>query len=74
MEIADVNDLIIVGIPTDIILTAGIPANNAVNFSAKKGVIIIEDTGMTAEEMAQSDCDCICDERREKLEKESEDV
>lgn len=72
MAIADVNDLIIVGIPLEIILTAGIPANNAVNFSAKKGVIIIEDTGMTAEETEQSDSDFICDECSDKPEKESE--
>lgn len=72
MAMADFNDIIPVGIPTEIILTAGIPANNVVTFSAKRGVIIIEDTGKTAEEMAQSECDCICDECREKLNNERE--
>lgn len=48
MAIADLNDLILVGIPTEIMLTAGIPNNNVINFSAERGIIVIEDTGMTA--------------------------
>lgn len=74
MAIADLNDLILVGIPTEIMLTAGIPNNNVINFTAERGIIVIEDTGMTAEEMAQVGGECICDECREKLEKEEEEV
>ena len=74
MEMADVNDLILVGIPTDIILTAGIPANNVVTFSAERGVIKIEDTGVSEEEMAQYDFESDCDECCEKNKKEREVV
>ncbi len=61
------NDTILVGIPRKILSTANIPESNVVTFSARKGVIMIEDTGMTAEEMEQSGCDCICDECRRKM-------
>ncbi len=74
MAIADLNDLILIGIPTEIMLTAGIPYNNVINFSAERGIIVIEDTGMTAEEMMQAGSERICDECREKLEKEREEV
>ena len=64
------NGTIAVGIPRKVFITAGIPDNNVVTFSAKKGIITIEDTGMTAEEMVQCGCDCVCDECRERLMKE----
>ena len=61
------NDTILVGIPRKILTTANIPESNVVTFSARRGVITIEDTGMTAEEMEQSGCDCICDDCRRKI-------
>ena len=72
MAIADVNDLILVGIPTKVIRTAGISFTNEMHFSARKGSIIIEETGKTAEETEQSGNDHISDECREKLENERE--
>lgn len=72
MAIADVNDLILVGIPTKVIRTAGISFTNEMHFSARKGIIIIEETGKTAEETEQSGNDHISDEYREKLENERE--
>lgn len=64
------NNTILVGIPRKILSTANIPESNVVTFSARRGVIKIEDTGLTAEEMEQSGCDCICEECRERLMKE----
>ena len=61
------NDTIPVGIPRKVLITAGIPERNVVTFSAKKGVITIEDTGMTAEEMAQCGCDFVCEECRKRM-------
>ena len=72
MAIADVNDLILVGIPTKVIRTAGISFTNEMHFSARKGIIIIEETGKTAEETEQSGNDHISDQCREKLENERE--
>lgn len=72
MAIADVNDLILVGIPTKVIRTAGISFTNEMHFSAREGIIIIEETGKTAEETEQSGNDHISDECREKLENERE--
>ncbi len=73
MNIFDYNEMnstIPVGIPRRILAAAAIPDNNVVTFSAKKGVITIEDTGMTAEEMEQCGCDCVCGECRERMMKE----
>ena len=73
MNIFDYNEMnstIHVGIPRRILAAAAIPDNNVVTFSAKKGVITIEDTGMTADEMTQCGCNCICDECRERMMKE----
>lgn len=64
------NDTIPVGIPRKVLITAGIPDHNVVTFSARKGIITIEDTGMTAEEMEQCGCDCVCGECRERMMKE----
>ena len=73
MAIADVNDLILVGIPTKVIKTAGISFTNEMHFSARKGIIIIEETGKTAEETEQSGSDYNCDECRDKIENEREE-
>ncbi len=62
-----INTTVPVGIPRKILAVAAIPDNNVVTFSARKGVITIEDTGMTAEEMAQCGCDCICEECLKKM-------
>lgn len=70
MNIFDYNEMnstIPVGIPRRILAAAAIPDNNVVTFSAKKGVITIEDTGMTAEEMAQCGCDLVCEECRKRM-------
>lgn len=61
------NDTIPVGIPRKVLITAGIPERNVVTFSARKGIITIEDTGMTAEEMAQCGCDLVCEECRKRM-------
>ena len=61
------NDTIPVGIPRKVLITAGIPERNVVTFSARKGIITIEDTGMTAEEMAQCGCDFVCEECRKRM-------
>ncbi|SCY00108.1 hypothetical protein [Ruminococcus sp. YE282] len=66
-EFADFNDMALVCIPVEILLTAKIPAHNVVTFSAKQGVIVIQDSGMTSEEMKQCGCDCVCEECREKM-------
>lgn len=70
MNIFDYNEMnstIPVGIPRRILAAAAIPYNNVVTFSAKKGVITIEDTGMTAEEMAQCGCDFVCEQCRKRM-------
>lgn len=42
-EFADFNDMALVCIPVEILLTANIPVHNVVTFAAKQGVIVIED-------------------------------
>lgn len=61
------NDTIPIGIPRKVLITAGIPDRNVVTFSARKGIITIEDTGMTAEEMEQCGCDFVCEECRKRM-------
>ena len=70
MNIFDYNEMnstIPVGIPRRILAAAGIAERNVVTFSARKGVITIQDTGMTAEEMAQCGCNFVCDECRKRM-------
>lgn len=65
-EFADFNDMALVCIPVEILLTANIPARNVVTFAAKQGVIVIEGFGMTSEEMEQCGCNGVCEECRKK--------
>lgn len=65
-----INDTILVGIPRKVVLSAGISDRNVVTYAAKKGVITILDTGMTAEEMEQCGCNYVCEDCREKIMKE----
>ena len=65
-EFADFNDMALVCIPVEILLTAKIPAHNVVTFSAKQGVIVIQDSGMTSEEMKHCGCNGVSEECRKK--------
>lgn len=49
--IANPNRIVMIGVPTKILRIANIPDRNVIAYSAEKGKIIIEDTGMTIEDI-----------------------
>lgn len=49
--IANPNRIVMIGVPTKILRIADIPDKNVIAYSAEKGKIIIEDTGMTIKDI-----------------------
>lgn len=73
MENETMNNLIFIGIPLDTVIVSGITSDSTVQVTATNGVIVIERYDEACNDICEcEECDCLCDECREKL-AESED-